>query len=138
MSRFLAKLQMEVADNKDDGKWVLTAPLIYQSDVARRTFTVPRGFQTDLASVPRLPVVFLLCGDTSDEAAALHDHLYSSHEVSRKMADAVLREASAVTGVPGWRRWMMWAGVRVFGGSHWGVDPRPGRAKQATPRKASK
>jgi hypothetical protein len=30
-----------------------------------------------------------------------------------------LREASAVTQVPAWRRWIMWAGVRVFGGSHW-------------------
>jgi len=119
MSKFLNKLQLQVADNVDNGKWVLTAALVYQSDVARRTFIVPKGFQTDLASVPRLPVVFLLTGDTSDEAAAVHDYLYSSHEVTREMADQVLREASQATGVPGWRRWMMWAGVRVFGGSHW-------------------
>jgi len=25
----------------------------------------------------------------------------------------VLREASAVTGVPAWRRWLMWVGVRI-------------------------
>lgn len=120
MSQFITKLQIEVADNADDGKWILTAPLIYQSDVAGRTFIVPKGFRTDLASVPRLPVIYLLCGDTSSEAAAVHDWLYSSHQVPRAMADAVLREASQVTGVPGWRRWIMWAGVRVFGGSHWG------------------
>ncbi|RFP32406.1 DUF1353 domain-containing protein [Duganella sp. BJB476] len=119
MSRFLTKLQLEVADNTDDGKWVLTAALIYQSDVAGRTFVVPRGFQTDLASVPRLPVIFLLTGDTSNQAAAVHDYLYSSHEVTREMADAVLREASEVTGVPAWRRWLMWAGVRAGGASHW-------------------
>ncbi|RFP19202.1 DUF1353 domain-containing protein [Duganella sp. BJB475] len=119
MSQFLTKLQLEVADNTDDGKWVLTAALIYQSDVAKRTFVVPKGFQTDLASVPRLPVIFLLTGDTSNQAAAVHDYLYSSHEVSREMADAVLREASEVTGVPAWRRWLMWAGVRAGGALHW-------------------
>jgi hypothetical protein len=119
MSRFVTALQMVAADNTDDGKWILTAPLIYQSDVAARTIIVPKGFQTDLASVPRLPVIYLLTGDTASQAAAVHDYLYSTHEVPRDVADAVLREASAVIGVPAWRRWTMWAGVRMFGASHW-------------------
>src|SRR5450830_1936662 len=119
MSQFLTKLEVRVADNTDDGRWIVATPLIYQSDVAKQTFFVPRGFQTDMASVPRLPLVFLLAGDTSRSASVVHDYLYSSHTVSRKMADSVLREASAVTLVPAWRRWIMWAGVRLFGGSHW-------------------
>ncbi|WP_283149033.1 DUF1353 domain-containing protein [Silvimonas soli] len=119
MSRFLTKLEIANATDKDDGQWVLIAPLVYQSDVAGQTFTVPAGFHTDLASVPRLPVVFLLTGDTSREAAALHDYLYTEHPVPRAIADAVLREASAVTGVPAWRRWLMWAGVRLWGAPHW-------------------
>jgi len=49
----------------------------------------------------------------------VHDWLYSTHQVRRSVADAVLREASAVTLVPGWRRWLIWAGVRLFGWSHW-------------------
>ncbi|QBJ80495.1 DUF1353 domain-containing protein [Aquitalea sp. USM4] len=119
MSAFLSKLLLEDATNIDDGQWIVAAPFIYQSDVAGQTFTVPVGFQTDLASVPRLPIVFLLTGDTSREAAVVHDYLYSTHIVPRNVADAVLREASAVTQVPPWRRWLMWAGVRAFGGSHW-------------------
>jgi hypothetical protein len=110
---------LEVADNQDDGQWIVHSALVYQSDVARQTFIVPRGFRTDLASVPRLPIVYWLTGGTSNEAAAIHDFLYSTHEVDRATADAVLREASAATGVPAWRRWLMWAGVRCFGGSHW-------------------
>lgn len=119
MSAFLTELVLTEADGLDDGEWLLGADLVYQSDCAGQTFTVPKGFKTDLASVPRIPIVYELCGDTSSKAAALHDWLYTAHPVSREMADAVLKEASAITGVPAWRRWLMWAGVRVGGASHW-------------------
>lgn len=119
MSAFLSKCDLEIADSTDDGQWILTSPLVYQSDVAKQIFTVPKGFKTDLASVPRIPIVYLLCGDTSDEAAVVHDYLYTTKCVPRDVADRVLREASAVTGVPAWRRWMMWAGVRIGGASHY-------------------
>lgn len=125
MSAFLTKCVLAVADNYDDGQWVLAQPLVYQSDVAGITITVPAGFHTDLASVPRLPVVYLLCGDTSTAAAVVHDYLYGSNLVDRATADAVLREASAVTGVPAWRRFLMWAGVRCFGASHWTGNKAP-------------
>jgi hypothetical protein len=119
MSRFLTRCLLQIADNTDDGLWILAVPLVYQSDVAGDTITVPAGFQTDLASVPRLPLVFLLAGDCAREAAVVHDYLYTSHQVDRATADAVLREASAVTGVPAWRRWLMWLGVRIGGARHW-------------------
>lgn len=80
-----------------------------------------RGLPDRPASVPRLPLVFLLAGDCAREAAVVHDFLYSTHEVDRATADAVLREASACTGVAAWRRWLMWAGVRLGGARHW--DP---------------
>lgn len=100
--------------------WRLNEPVVYQSDVAGQTFTVPAGFVTDLASVPRWPLVYLLAGGTANEASVVHDWLYSTHVVPRAVADSVLREASAVTGVPVWRRWLMWAGVRIGGGGgHW-------------------
>lgn len=119
MSRFLTRCALEIADDQDDGKWILLTDLIYESDVAHRTITVPAGFQTDLASVPRLPLVYLLAGDCARQAAVVHDYLYSTGIVSRSVADEVLREASAITGVPTWRRMLMFAGVRLFGGSHY-------------------
>ena len=119
MSAFLSELQVENATGEDDGKWRLTAPLIYQSDVAGRVFTVPTGFVSDYASVPRAPLVYWLCGDTSTLASVVHDAIYTYHWVPRDMADKVLREASAVTGVAAWRRALMYWGVRVGGASHW-------------------
>jgi hypothetical protein len=121
MSKFLTELQVKPATGKDDGQWQLIADLVYQSDVAGMTFTVPAGFVTNFASVPRLPIVYELAGDTSSKAATIHDFLYTTHPVTRAVADAVLREASAVTDVPLWRRQLMWAGVRVFGWTHWGT-----------------
>lgn len=119
MSRFLTRCVLEVADDQDDGKWILRETLTYLSEVARRTIDVPAGFRTDLASVPRLPLVYLLCGDCAREAAVVHDYLYTTHQVDRATADAVLREASAVTGVPWWRRTLMYWGVRAGGARHW-------------------
>lgn len=124
MSAFLSELQMENATGMDDGRWRLIAPLVYQSDVAKMTFTVPTGFVTDLASVPRIPIAYLLAGGTSNEASVVHDFIYSTHPVPRDTADAVLKEASLLTGVPKWRAWLMWAGVRIGGGgSHWNGVP---------------
>jgi Protein of unknown function (DUF1353) len=132
MSAFLTPLRMEKADDGSD-RWVLTDTLQYQSDVAKQTIIVPKGFPTDLASVPRLPIIFWLTGATSDKAAVVHDFLYSTRMVSRKMADDVLAEASAVMGVPAWRRGLMWLGVRVGGGAYWNDnDPTPPPAQSDT------
>lgn len=126
VSKFLTTLNVkELDDSTNDGRgtWELTWPLIYKSDVAATTFVVPVGFQTDFASVPRIPIAFDLTGDSAHEAAVVHDFLYTGkdgvHEVTRSVADSVLREASIVSGVPAWRAWMMWAGVRLGGASHW-------------------
>lgn len=119
MSGFYSRLALVAADCTDSGHWVLTAPLVYLSDAARRVITVPAGFRTDLASVPRWPLAYWLTGGTADAAAVVHDYLYSTRLVSRAVADAVLREASAVSGVPWWRRGLMWAAVRVAGWRYW-------------------
>ncbi len=123
MSRFLTRLAIEAATDQDDGKWIVTAPLVYESDVAKRTITVPAGFPTDLASTPRIPFVYEACGNIAAAAAVVHDYLYTSGRESRAIADAVLREAAGVTGVSGWRRWLMWAGVRAGGASHYTDTP---------------
>jgi len=122
MSKFLTDLDvMLLSDsaNSDRGSWQLKSALIYQSDVANQVFIVPVGFVTDFASVPRIPIAFDIVGDTAHAAAALHDWLYTTHPVARDVADAVLQEAAKVSGVSAFKAWLMWAGVRMGGASHW-------------------
>lgn len=118
-SAFLSKL---VTEDDSDTRFVLTAPLLYFSERLGRVVTVPTGFVTDFASVPRLPLIYALAGGMGNEAAVVHDYLYVSHEVDRPTADAVFEEAMGVLGQPWWRRKLMWAGVRAFGGKPYAED----------------
>ncbi len=131
MSHFVTDLHVRRhwRDTSTDkrGTWTLLAPLEYVSDLLNRVITVPTGFVTDFASVPRIPIAYLLTGDSGHEAAVVHDFLYTSHEVERDLADAVFREALLCGGEPGWRAWAMWVGVRIGGGGpyHAAGQPQP-------------
>jgi hypothetical protein len=101
-----------------DGSWTLRRDLVYASVVAKTVYRVPKGFNTDFASVPRLPFVYLMTGNTAHAPAVVHDFLYRKGAADRVTADAVFREAMEATGVPAWRRNLMWLGVRVGGRKH--------------------
>ena len=107
-----------ITERISDKKVRLVAPLVYLSDIAGR-IEVPIGFETDLASVPRLPLTFAVAGDTAHEAAVVHDYLYSEKKISRSKADAVFEEAMNVLGISWWKRKLMWSAVRAFGWSHY-------------------
>lgn len=103
--------------------WALIAALVYESDNYGR-LTVPKNFQTDFASVPRVPIAFWLTGDTAHEAAVVHDWLYQTHGVpTRQQADGVFLEAMAAMGIPVWRRQIMYRAVRLMGGGAWQSGP---------------
>ena len=112
MAKFLTTLKTEFID---DDKRRLLAPLCYESDIMG-SLTVPAGFVCDFASVPRVPVVYMLFGDEAHQAAVVHDYLYRYAVVERKVADRVFCEAMSVSGV-GWKRYPMFWGVRLFGGA---------------------
>jgi hypothetical protein len=97
------------------GTWALLSQLVFSSDVLQRKVIVPMGFVTDFASVPRIPVAYLLTGDCGHAAAVLHDWAYTSHLCTRSEADALFHEALLAGGEPRWRAWLMWLGVRIGG-----------------------
>lgn len=122
--KFNSTLQLErLEDSSRDGRgtWRLLASLGYSSDLIGQV-TVPAGFVTDLASVPRLPVAFFLAGGLAHAAAVVHDWLYTTHQVDRATADSVFREACQACGVSRWRAYLMWLGVRAGGAGSWAAD----------------
>ncbi|KJS41173.1 MAG: hypothetical protein VR70_05335 [Rhodospirillaceae bacterium BRH_c57] len=86
--------------------------------------TVPAGFLTDLASVPRLfQAVVPVVGDQNG-AATVHDWCYHSQTMSRAEADSLFLAGMEAAGV-GWaRRWAMYGAVRVGGWVPWGRRAR--------------
>ena len=127
--RFLMPLAVQPLK---DGTWQLVAQLQYESKVLGRIITVPAGFKTDFASVPRWPLVFWLTGNTAHEAATIHDYLYKTHESTRYKADETFAEAMRVTGMPMWRCSVMYVAVRLKGSRAYKTGPeRLARDKQA-------
>jgi len=124
MSKFLTPVSADLIDDVESeyrGLWRLDAPLVYQSDLLGRTVTVPAGFVTDLESCPRVPVAFMLFGAMGNSAAIIHDWLYTfPTQTDRATADAVLKEALIASGIPAWRAFSIWLGVRMGGSGHFG------------------
>lgn len=106
---------VEEAGTWTNARWVLDSDFVYSSDVLRDFVVVPKGFETDLASVPRLPVVWLLAGGRGDRASVIHDYLYRETKTSKAEADAVFYEALIDSGTSRWRAWLMYQAVVWFG-----------------------
>lgn len=85
-----------------------------------KTYTVPKDFETDLASVPRLlwPVFAPQYSDFV-APAILHDYLYRCpHNISRQFADEVLYSALITQNITPFTASKFYLGVRLFGAHH--------------------
>lgn len=129
MAAFCSTLDIRLKGRK---KWITLAPLVYVSSVADRRIVVPAEFITDLASVPRLPLAYMLAGDRAPGPAVVHDYLYQLPSWGdRALADAIFFEAMGLhQPVLGFEaenaaiRRMMWAAVRAGGWVPWNKDER--------------
>lgn len=83
-------------------------------------YVVPKDFQTDLASIPRVLWPILAPQYAGFVAPAiLHDYLYSCGNLgTRKWADEVLYSALISEGVTRYTASKFYLGVRLFGGRH--------------------
>ena len=103
--------------------WELLEPLCYElgEEGSGRTITVPAGFVTDGASVPRALWAFLPTWGSYSRAAVIHDYLLHRLAVgnphpeapTRADADRVFDEAVCVCGTPRLVRWFLAVGVRL-------------------------
>ena len=104
---------------KKPNSYVTLRRLHYESRLT--TIEIPRGFATDLASIPSF-LQWLPGYDPTDpklRMAIVHDACYAMQDMTREDADWLFRSGLKADGVPVIRRWLMYAAVRLFGGAAW-------------------
>jgi hypothetical protein len=94
------------------GRWRLKYDLVWLDAVSEHT--VPAGFVTDFATVPRPLWCILPPFGKYTKAAVLHDYLYSIC-AGRRKADETFMRAMKVDGAHWWQRWSIYLAVRAFG-----------------------
>lgn len=107
-------------------RWFLVTPCVYMSQEIDLTIRVPEGFETDLASIPRIFRRVIPVNGDHRLAAVVHDYLYSLRgklpnraPITRKQADKVFLEAMIYLKVPRWKCWTMYRAVRAGGWASW-------------------
>ena len=123
MSAFLGDLHVHLVSEDKAGHsvWELDEDFGFHSDAMGMDIWARKGEQTDFASIPRAPIIFVMEGDKGHKAAVIHDHLYreSPHTMNRLNADNILKEALLVEGFTEDEAQAWWVGVRFGGGGHW-------------------
>lgn len=111
---FKAPLQLEYLDGKS---YKLLSAFEYDTSL-NMTISVPAGFVTDFASVPKALWWLLPPTGCYGKAAVIHDYLYRTYGASSKIvADAIFYEAMKALGVNALVRGVMYLAVHFFGGS---------------------
>lgn len=97
-------------ENKSSCTWIVAEDYEYNGIV------VPKGFETDLDSIPRIPFIYAITKGRAVRAAVIHDFLYRCSDYSRNNCDKIFKKAMKDEGVPYIYRKMIFYAVRVFGG----------------------
>ncbi len=113
---FKSELKMKILG---ESNYVLTAAFLVK--LGPYILRVPRGFKTDLASVPRIPIIYSILGGIGHRAAVLHDYLYATADFSREDCDLIFYKALTVSNVNSMKAWIMYRAVRIAGVSHYGI-----------------
>ncbi|WP_436152923.1 DUF1353 domain-containing protein [Bosea sp. LjRoot90] len=81
--------------------------------------SIPRGFVTDLASVPWVFWSLLPPIGPYGMPAIMHDWLYWTQSVDRKSADKIFYSAMVEMNTPTWKRAAIYGALRLFGWTAW-------------------
>lgn len=82
-------------------------------------YEIPKFYETDFASVPRVLWSILPPIGKHNRAALLHDYLYDSKIGTRKQADKLFLKQMKIDGVSFAARYAMYLGVRIFAKRWW-------------------
>jgi hypothetical protein len=76
---------------------------------------IPEGFVTDLGSIPRVPVVYLLLGGRGHKAAIVHDWLYRTGFYTQEVCDYYYYLLLRLTKIDYPSAWAMHKGLQIGG-----------------------
>ncbi|EAQ7975984.1 DUF1353 domain-containing protein [Salmonella enterica] len=120
MSRFTTPAILEMLGHYN---WRVYEPFEFSlSDDNSDVISVPAGFITDLASVPRIFWTPLPPDGKYAKAAIIHDYLYDNALRTKKEADLIFLDEMTVLGVPKWKRIVMYLAIRWFGRGMYGKE----------------
>ncbi|MDD3468235.1 MAG: DUF1353 domain-containing protein [Campylobacterales bacterium] len=113
-SSFKTPLIVEVIDART---YMIAEPFEYHVGTfpSDDFISVPIGFITDFASIPRLFWSIMPPDGIYAKAAVIHDYLYDNALRTKKEADNIFYEAMGVLNVPKWQRCTMYIAVKFFG-----------------------
>ncbi|ECH9713658.1 DUF1353 domain-containing protein [Salmonella enterica subsp. enterica serovar Javiana] len=118
MSKFTTPAILAMLDHY---LWRIHEPFeFYLSDDNSDIISVPAGFITDLASVPRIFWTLLPPDGKYAKAAIIHDWMYDNALRTKKEADLIFLDGMTVLGVPRWKRTIMYYAVKLFGRGMYG------------------
>lgn len=118
----ISRLLLEPTDQHSDGRriWRLAGPFSIEVERVTRTgdfcldICVFKGFETDLASIPRW-LWWIVPHDECAEAAVIHDWIYRHTDLDRQFCDSIFRLVMRLTGKPYVMRLALYLGVRLGG-----------------------
>jgi len=115
MSSFTKPVILEILPNRNYR--VYEEFSFYDTDDHNKLITVPKGFETNLASIPRLLWSIFPPNGEYSKAAIVHDYMYRTPSAgfTQKEADKIFNDGMKVLSVATWRRKAVYAAVRVFG-----------------------
>ena len=130
VSSFREPLILKFLDTNESKRFEVASPFTYYIDKlgGNLKVSIPIGFRTDFASVPRLFWRVIPPIGLYGKAAVVHDYLCENkhawqidnqgnsacYMVSRKEADKIFRDAMQVLGVGKIKRNIMFLGVRLY------------------------
>lgn len=114
---------LDELDTRDlgNGKAKLLARFRYQCPDTGEIIEAEKGFETDFASIPRIFRVLITGNDNTKKPAVTHDKDYRTKvgRRSRKRVDQIFLLGMKESGVPIWKRYIAYSGVRMGGWVGW-------------------
>ncbi len=118
MSSFTSPLVLEFVDVNE---WFVKEQFEYHvgSYPSDEVIVVPKYFETDLASIPRIFWGILPPHGKYGKAAVVHDYCYRTACYNKRRSDEIFLEGMKVLKVPKWKRTVIYYAVLWFGHKAW-------------------